>query len=87
MNPQIIFDMDTLQTQASQEEVDYFNQYKKWPWSSSTTQLYETAINKNPYIRTYSGDAVNYAQTIYNETAILTILEDQFKTHTSLPYE
>jgi hypothetical protein len=82
MNPQIIFDTDTLQQQASQEEVDYFNENKKWPWSSSTTQLYETAINKNPYIRTYSGDAVNYAQTIYNETAILSILENQRKTHT-----
>jgi len=81
MNPHIIFDTDTLQQQASQEEVDYFNENKKWPWSSSTTQLYEMAINQNPYIRTYSGDAVNYAQTIYNETAILGILENQWKTH------
>jgi len=81
MNPHIVFDLGVLQSQASQEEVDYFNENNKWPWSSSTTQLYETAIKKNPYIRTYSGDAVNYAQSIYNETAILTILKNQFQRH------
>jgi hypothetical protein len=48
-----------------------------WPWSSNTTQLYINATNSNPYIRTYSKDAVNYARSIYNEAAILELLSNQ----------
>ena len=77
INKQKIFDTDILQTQATQEELDYFNIHGMWPWSQSTTDLYISSTNKNPYIRTYSKDGVNYTRTIYNEKAILELLSNQ----------
>ena len=74
-----VFDTDLIKTQASQEEVDYFNSNAMWPWSQKTIDLYTEAIKRNPYIRTYSGDAVNYARRIYNEAAILRIISEQTK--------
>jgi len=80
INRQNIFDVNMIQTnQASQEEVDYFNTNGMWPWSQKTIELYKEAVNKNPYIRTYSGDAVNYARKKYNEAAVLMILSYQTK--------
>lgn len=75
-----IFDVNMIQqTQASQEEVDYFNKNGEWPWSEATTLLYEEAVNKNPFIRNYSQDAVNTAKSTYNESAILRVLSMQTK--------
>ena len=80
INRDKIFDVDMIQqSQASQEELDYFNKNGMWPWSQKTIKLYEEAINNNPYIRTYSGDAVNYARTVYNESVILRLLSYQTK--------
>jgi hypothetical protein len=77
INRQKIFDTDILQTQATQEELDYFNSHGMWPWSQSTSDLYISSTNKNPYIRTYSKDAIGYARKIYNEKAILELLSNQ----------
>jgi hypothetical protein len=77
INRQKIFDTNILSKQATQEELDYFNSHGMWPWTESTTQKYIDATNKNPYIRTYSKDAVNYARSIYNEAAILELLSNQ----------
>ncbi len=77
INRQKIFDTIILSKQATQEELDYFNSHGMWPWTESTTQKYIDATNKNPYIRTYSKDAVNYARSIYNEAAILELLSNQ----------
>jgi hypothetical protein len=80
INKNLIFDVNLIQqTQASQEEVDYFNKNSEWPWSEATTLLYEEAVNKNPFIRNYSQDAINNAKTIYNEAAILRVLSMQTK--------
>ena len=80
INPHKVFDVNMIQkNQASQEEVDYFNKNGMWPWSQKTIELYKESVNNNPYIRTYSGDAVNYARTIYNEAAILRIISYQTK--------
>ena len=48
-----------------------------WPWSKLTQELYKKALDKNPFVRTYSKDGVNYARSIYNESAILYILKGQ----------
>jgi len=77
INREKVFDTDILQTQATQEELNYFNSNGMWPWSNSTIQLYISSTNQNPYIRTYSKDAINYARTIYNEKAILELLSNQ----------
>ena len=80
INPKIIFDIDTIkETQASQEEVDYFNKNNVWPWSQTTKDLYIEAVKTNPYIRTLAEDGLNGAMRIYNENAILRILSYQTK--------
>ena len=61
VNSHKVFDVDLIQkSQASQEELDYFLKYGMWPWSERTIQLYREAVRSNPFIRTYSGDAVKY---------------------------
>lgn len=81
INPHTIFDVDQIQKsqEASQEELDYFLKNKMWPWSQKTIELYRDSIRSNPFIRTYSGDAINYARTIYPERAILRIISYQTK--------
>ena len=79
INKQNVFDMNIIKSQASQEELDYFNANGMWPWSQKVIELYEAAINRNPYIRTVPEQAVNYARTIYNEAAILRVLSYQTK--------
>ena len=80
LNPHKVFDTKMIQeSQASQEEVDYFNKNGMWPWSENVINLYVDAVKNNPYIRTYSPDSVNYARKIYNQAAILRILSMQTK--------
>jgi len=79
INKQNVFDMNVINTQASQEELDYFNKNGMWPWSRKVIELYEEAVNRNPYIRTNPEQAVNYARTIYNQAAILRIMSYQTK--------
>jgi hypothetical protein len=79
INPKIIFDMEEIKKQASQEEIDYFLKNGMWPWSEEVINLYKEAINRNQLIRTYSEDSVNYARTIYNQNAILRIMSMETK--------
>jgi hypothetical protein len=79
INKQNVFDMNIINSQASQEELDYFNSNGMWPWSQKVIELYEEAIKRNPYIRTVPEQATNYARSIYNEAAILRILSYQTK--------
>jgi hypothetical protein len=79
INKENVFDMNIIKSQASQEELDYFNANGMWPWSQKVIELYEEAISRNPYIRTVPEEAVNYARTIYNEAAILRVLSYQTK--------
>ena len=79
INKNTYFDMNQINNQVSQEELTYFNKNGKWPWSQKVISLFEEAINSNPYVRTVPKQATNYARTIYNQTAILTILSYQTK--------
>lgn len=80
INRGTVFDTKMMQeSQASQEEVDYFNQNGMWPWSQTVITMYDDAIKNNPYIRTYSQDSINYARKMYNQAAILRILSMQTK--------
>jgi hypothetical protein len=75
INRNTIFDVDMIEkNQASQEEVDYFIENGKWPWSETTIQKFEDAVKKNPFVKVYIDDASDYARTKYNEAAILQIL-------------
>lgn len=79
INRQKIFDMNTIATQASQEELDYFNKNGQWPWSQKVIDLYQEAILRNPYIRTMPKEATKEARKTYNQAAILRILSYQTK--------
>jgi hypothetical protein len=80
INPKVVFDVNMIQnSQASQEEVDYFNKNGIWPWSQKVIELYTQAVMNNPYIRTFAGDAVRQARTRYNQAAILRVLSYQTK--------
>ena len=80
INSNIVFDTKMIQeSQASEEEVTYFNKYGMWPWSQNVINIYTDAIKNNPFIRTYSLDSINYARKIYNEAAILRLLSMQTK--------
>lgn len=77
INPRIIYDLETLKKYAPSKDVKYLLEHGLWPWSLETQDLYKKALDKNPFVRTYSEDGVNYARSIYNESAILYILKGQ----------
>ena len=80
INTNKVFDTKIIQeSQASQQEVDYFNKYGMWPWSQTVINMYIDAVETNPYVRTYSKDSINYARKIYNQAAILRLLSMQTK--------
>jgi hypothetical protein len=79
INKNKVFDMNIIHSQTSEEELKYFNQNGKWPWSQNVINLYEEAVNRNPYTRTLPEISTDYARTIYNENAILRILTYQTK--------
>jgi len=79
LNPQIKFDLDILQTQASEEDAKYLLKNGKWSWNSEVQKLYMDLVSINPYIRNTSEDSLNTAMTIYNQSAILQALRTQTK--------
>lgn len=79
INPEIVFNAPEIQKQATQKEVDYFNQHGQWEWSDKVKKLYTESLNNNPYVRTSPEDAINTMSTIYNEKAILQLLSWQAK--------
>jgi hypothetical protein len=79
INPQIVFNAPEIQKQATQKEVDHFNDHGQWPWSDKVKKLYKESLNNNPYVRTSPEDAINTISTIYNEKAILQMLSWQTK--------
>ena len=66
-NPNLIFDTNMIQNQASQEEVDYYLKYGRWPWSQTTKDLFLNATIHNPFVKVVPGAALEEAQAIYNE--------------------
>jgi len=79
VNPNSIFDINVLEKQVNQEEIDYYNSNGYWYWSDDVIQMYKDASDKNPFIRTFSDDAVLNTRKIYNQTAILDVLSNQSK--------
>jgi hypothetical protein len=71
--------MEIIKKQATKLELDYFLKNGMWPWSQDVINLYTEAINRNKFIRTYSGDSINYARKIYNQNAILQLLSMETK--------
>jgi hypothetical protein len=79
VNPNLVYDLNRTQEQATQEEVDYYLENGKWPWSQEVQDLYLEAISKNVFIRQYPLDSLNQSMKIYNEKIILELLSWQAK--------
>jgi len=77
--PHIVFDINQLKKQATQEELNYFLENGMWPWSKQVEDLYKEQIEKNSYVRSDSDAEVKYARKIYNQNAILQIISMQAK--------
>uniref|UniRef100_A0A6C0B0K3 Uncharacterized protein n=1 Tax=viral metagenome TaxID=1070528 RepID=A0A6C0B0K3_9ZZZZ len=73
-NPNVKFDLDILQKQATAEEAESLLKNGKWPWSPDIQSMYKKAIAENNIINTEPGSSLNNAQTVYNQNAILQLL-------------
>lgn len=82
--PNIVYDLDTLQKYTSQEEITFFLENRYWPWSKETIERYQKALNSNPFVRILFKEGLNQARSIYNEYAILYILDAQAKSNLDL---
>jgi hypothetical protein len=78
-NRQKVFDMDIINQQATQEEIDYYNENSMWPWSQQVIDLYKDALTRNTYVRSLPDDGVLTARKVYNQNAILRALSYQTK--------
>ena len=74
IHPNISFDTNEIQKQASQEEVDYFLNNGMWPWSQEVQDLYKSAVETNPFIRVDSDGSIDKARKIYNQSIVLEML-------------
>ena len=63
------YNIDVLQEQASPVEATELLNSGYWPWSAATKYQYQDAVWRNPIIKINVGDALDYAQKNYNETA------------------
>jgi len=79
INPHVIFDINAIQKQATQEELNYFNEHGYWPWTEEIKNLYIESLSKNPYVRADPGSALQTMRSIYNQSAILQLLSYQTK--------
>jgi len=67
-NPNIIFDIPTIQQQASPEEVDTLVKTGQWPWSKAIRGFFKDRVEKDPINKIDPQDAERRARTIYNQT-------------------
>jgi len=73
-NPNLRFDLDVIQKQASVEEVKTLLKTGKWPWSPDIVTLYKKSIAQNNIINNEPGSSLLTVQSVYNQTAIVELL-------------
>ena len=73
-NPNLIFDINILQQQATPDEVQYLFDNDVWPWSDDVKQMYQNAVAENWNINVNLGTALNSAQSIYNQSAAMELI-------------
>lgn len=86
LNPEVTYDMDIVQKQATPDEVSYLFKNNKWPWSDKVQTLYKEAIAQNSFQSVDPGISMINAQQIYNETAMKEMLSYNTKEGTFLLY-
>lgn len=85
-NPDVIFDMDIIQQQSTEEEAKQFLKNGKWSWSDRTKKIYADVMSRNNYTKKGPQKGIETDQTIYNERVMLQMLglnepEGQFLLH------
>lgn len=83
-HPNLIYDTNIIQRQASPEEVQYLFKNNKWPWSTETQKLYKESLAQNTIIKMDTSVGLDIAQSIYNETVMKEILSMGTKEGTFL---
>jgi hypothetical protein len=88
-NPDVVFDMDMIQLQATQSEAEELIKTGMWPWSVRTQDIYTDAISRNNLTKKGALKSMMHDRTIYNEYAILQMMalnekEGQFLTQGAL---
>jgi hypothetical protein len=73
-NPDVIFDMDMIQLQATQPEAEILINTGMWPWSKRTQDIYTDAISRLFLSKKGPLKSMNHDRTIYNENAILKMI-------------
>lgn len=73
-NPDVIFDMDMIQFQATQREAEELINTGMWPWSQRTQDIYTDAISRLSLSKKGPLKSMNNDRTIYNERAILKMI-------------
>ena len=73
-NPNLTFDINILQQQATAAEVQSLFENNIWPWSDDIKQMYQDAMANNWNVSVSLGSSLNTAQSIYNQTAIMELL-------------
>ena len=73
-NPDVIFDMDMIQFQATQREAEELINTGMWPWSQRTQYIYTDAISRLSLSKKGTLKSMNNDRTIYNEHAILKMI-------------
>jgi hypothetical protein len=73
-NPNIRFDLDIIQKQATAEEVKTLLKTGQWPWSKHVIDLYKDSVTHNNIINNEAGASLISARSIYNQRAILDLL-------------
>jgi hypothetical protein len=73
-NPNLRFDLDVIQRQATAEEAETLLKTGKWPWTPDVITLYKNAIAQNNIINSEPGSSLLTVQSVYNQTAIVELL-------------
>jgi hypothetical protein len=69
-NPNLIFDVDLIQQQATEDEVKQLLKTGRWPWSDETKKLYMNAVKDSTLLKTSPEASMEQAQIIYNQNII-----------------
>jgi len=73
-NPDVIFDMDIVQQQATEEEAKELLENGVWSWSDRTKEIYADVISRSNYTKKSAMKGIETDQTIYNERVMLQML-------------
>jgi hypothetical protein len=79
MNPDVSFNTDVIQNNASEEELNYFLNNNEWKWQKETEDIYKEAAGKNIFVNYDPELSLKQAKTIYNNSDMLYLLSQNTK--------